>query len=213
MYIAEDDTGLINTIPTAVTEQALLNQDCKVYSATYWNFASDQGLLACNNVQTLSANEVYVKRYDFDHNGKFLVTTPTATPRGFAYMPGDYYNNTSPYKYLHFWKKLATTTSVPTDPATLVPNYVAFSPYAHTLQPIFLFLPYIEPVSASEDIVRMMGHVLLETQLTMTLIAPPDGWRNLASTLNVWINANSCQLDTGTYTDTTLLFPTFFNHP
>ncbi|CAI2737803.1 unnamed protein product [Dicrocoelium dendriticum] len=212
MYIAEDDTGLLNTVPTPVTEQALLDQNCKVPSNTYWQFSSDQGLLACNNVHTLSANEVFFKRYDFDNNGKFLVATPAPTPRGFAYMPGDYFQNVAPYNYSPFWKKLYSSYAVPTTPITVVPDQIAFNPYAHTMQPIFLFPPYIEPVSASEDIVRMMGHVLLETQLTLTLIAPPDGWRNIASNLTTWTNANSCKLDTGTYTDTTLHFPTFFHH-
>ncbi|CAI2737799.1 unnamed protein product [Dicrocoelium dendriticum] len=212
MYIAEDTTGLINTVPTNVTEQSLLSQDCKVLSSTYWNFSTDQGLLACNNVHTLSANDVYFKRYDFDNDSKFLTTTPTGTANGFSYMPGDYFNNTPPYKYMPFWKKLVRTTPVPTTLPTAVSDYIAFDAYSYTINPIFLFLPYIEPVSTSEDIVRMMGHVLRETQLTLTLIGPQDGWPNIASTLNVSTEANSCALDTGHYTDKTLIFPTFLNH-
>ncbi|CAI2737806.1 unnamed protein product [Dicrocoelium dendriticum] len=148
MYIAEDDTGLLNTVPTPVTEQALLDQNCKVPSNTYWQFSSDQGLLACNNVHTLSANEVFFKRYDFDNNGKFLVATPAPTPRGFAYMPGDYFQNVAPYNYSPFWKKLYSSYAVPTTPITvvptklhLIPTHIPCNPFSYSYHTLNLSPP------------------------------------------------------------------------
>ncbi|CAI2737972.1 unnamed protein product [Dicrocoelium dendriticum] len=163
MYTAQDHTGLLNTVPTDVTEAAHLNQDYKVSSNTYWQFTYDQGLLACNDVHTLSANEVYFKRFDFDHHPCFLTRTPLPVPRGYRYMPDKYYANTSRYPFLPFWKQQSLNQSVPATHPTTISTAWSFGTYNHTLNPILLFLPYIEPVSTSEDILRMMGHELLET--------------------------------------------------
>ncbi|CAH8523806.1 unnamed protein product [Dicrocoelium dendriticum] len=103
MYTAQDHTGLLNTVPTDVTEAAHLNQGYKVNFNTYCQFTYDQGLLACNDVHTLSANEIYFKRFDFDHHPRFLTRTPLPVPRGYRYMPDDYYANTSPYPFLSFY--------------------------------------------------------------------------------------------------------------
>ncbi|CAH8664117.1 unnamed protein product [Dicrocoelium dendriticum] len=211
MYTAEDNSGLLNTVHTNVTEAALLNQDCKVPSNTYWQFSYDQGLLARNNVQTLSANEVYFKRYYFDSHFRFHIRTQQPVSNRYRFMPGDYYRNTSPYPYTPFWKQNGPSQTVPTEPLTDFTSSYAFGIYNHTTNPIFLFLPHIEPVSTSEDIVRMMGHVLLETQFTLTLIGPQDGYRNIASTLNVWTAANSVELGSGLYTSTVLRFPTLLH--
>ncbi|VDO95700.1 unnamed protein product [Schistosoma margrebowiei] len=46
-----------------------------------------------------------------------------------------------------------------------------------TANPIFLFLPYIEPVSTSENATRMMAHVLVQTSIDLTVYTPTDGWQ------------------------------------
>lgn len=38
----------------------------------------------------------------------------------------------------------------------------------HRINPIWLFLPYIEPVSNSENVQRLLGHVLMETEIHLT---------------------------------------------
>ncbi|VDP16287.1 unnamed protein product [Schistosoma margrebowiei] len=45
-----------------------------------------------------------------------------------------------------------------------------------TANPIFLFLPFIEPVSTSENATRMMAHVLLQTSIDFTVYSPTDGF-------------------------------------
>ncbi|CAH8664187.1 unnamed protein product [Dicrocoelium dendriticum] len=84
-------------------------------------------------------------------------------------MSGDY----AVSEYNPLWKRDGIHFQINVDPdINQIPDF-AYGSYDHTMNPIFLFLPYIEPVSSSEDIVRMMAYVLLETQLTMTLFSPP----------------------------------------
>ncbi|CAH8664223.1 unnamed protein product [Dicrocoelium dendriticum] len=167
------------------------------------------GLRACNKVETLSAKDVYFKHFSFEQHPRYFIRTPTGVSQGYNYMPRDYHTSTSPYPIKPLYEVPQPDIIAPSDPQLPVQLSHSYGIYHHTMNPIFLFLPYIKPVSTSEDVIRMMGHVLLETQLHMTLHTLQDGFQFLGNNEEKWLSANTVKLRFGLYTDTALLFPTF----
>lgn len=164
LYISEDTDGYITQVPTIndITINNWIGQNAKIPSAYYWTTENDPGLLMTNNVRTLSAGEIYSKTFTFNKHERFFVQTPKFDSSGYWLMPGDYIANSN---YIPFWKKNITSDQLN-----------SYGIYQKTLPAIFLFMPYIESATNSEDVVRMMGHVLLETELILELYSDRDGY-------------------------------------
>ncbi|VDP45529.1 unnamed protein product [Schistosoma margrebowiei] len=144
--------------------------------------SEDPGLLGCTNVQTLSSGQTYHKTWKFENHPRLFHRTPQWNTDYHQYLPFDLfrsgligpeisaaktwvnsYNNVRAEGGGSLW--LADTCGQMCSPDI-------------TANPIFLFLPYIEPVSTSENATRMMAHVLMQTSIDLTVYSPTYGWQN-----------------------------------
>ncbi|CAH8618899.1 unnamed protein product [Schistosoma rodhaini] len=173
MYIAEDNRGVIHTLPTPpITHSTFYKQQVQISSDTFWRDGppnnQDEGLLACNKVQTLSANEKYTRTYNLQNHPYLPYLAPEFSTGTYTYLPGTYFPNQG---FRSIFGRQQVTSGVV--------NVLGDTLHHGKIPPLFIFMPYIEPVSASESAPRLLGHVLLETAITMTYYTFADGTSQL----------------------------------
>lgn len=182
LFIAEEDMGIINTLqPLNLSESSMLAQDIKIPSNSFWKNQNDEGLLACNRIHTMGAGQTFIKKYDFPVNSHYFFRTPQYKTDTLTYMP---------------YSQEIDTGSV--NPIILKGTYGSLSETG-TFNPIFLFLPYIEPISVGENVPRLMCSVLLESSISLTLFSQPDSFTQFPINREVAAKINSIPLKTTNY--------------
>lgn len=194
LYISEDTDGYISRVPTVedISINTWISQSAKSPATYYFSTENDPGLLMTNHTKTLSAGEIYTKHYRFEKHPRFFIQTPKMDTNGYYLMPGDYSTEST---YLPQWNKPTTAT-----------YSNAYGIYQPTLPPLFLYMPYIESATNGEDVVRMMGHVLLETELILELYSDRDGYPIYGKDL-LTKTINTVPLTYNTYTNTNKIIP------
>lgn len=196
IYISEDTDGYTKEVShiTALSQSNWQKQTLRAASSFYFLNTDDSGLLNVNNTKTLTSGETFVKNYTFEKNSRFFIKTPAYSTTQCTLMPGDYININN---YIAQWKKnnSASTTN----------TYGLYNPQ---MSPIFLYLPYIEAATTSEDVVRMMGHLLLETELILELYSDRDGYNRYGGSQSPYdtVTLNNLQYGDNVFT---VPFPNF----
>lgn len=190
LYISEDPYGYIPSYKISNTNDVFYRQCFHVPSIAFWKNDHDEGLLGLGNVDTLHSGEVWGKHYDLNNSNYFLLKTPKYAPGKYTYLPGNYWDGTSIYPLEH--------KSVGYDKVNK--DQITFS-NSKGMQPVHLFMPFIESISDSENVTRMLGHVVMETSITMRLMTQPDNYSKWANTKHKTI-----ELRQGDNTNTDILF-------
>lgn len=173
-YIVEDKQGLYQTLTIpSITKTNFKDQSIRIKSSEYWGAVTDteEGLLALSDVQTIKANEVYHKHYKFHNHPRYYWNVPTESSTDFTYIPAD----------LEYWLGVGNTGSIPAVRRKIRQTGLdtESGDFTHTynkMGAIWLFLPFIEPISTSEDATRLLGHFMMETSITLTCFSGPDGY-------------------------------------
>lgn len=168
-YIAQDNMGMIQHVesPTAITHQTMVEQQLKIPSNAFWIRDNDAGLLGLDDVKTLHQNETLYLNFKFDNQcNRFKRKRPMWQADHLHYLPmtvcDDDGHPISGHVYTYNIGAVAQHTVTNVD-----------VPYT------FLFLPYIEKVSAAENATRLYAHMLMETKINVTLWSIPDGAEQL----------------------------------
>lgn len=180
MYIVEEDRGLMPwvTVTPNVTRTDCYNQQVKLPSTFYWESErNDEGLLGCNNVRTLSAGETYTKKYNFENHPFYFYKMPQYSASGLTYLPFTH----EMYDGGNAVSTIPQNKRIWSDEELQRVGLLGDINKTNTINPIFLFLPFIEPISSSEDVARLMGHVLLETEITLTAYSFADSYGQILS--------------------------------
>lgn len=191
MYIGEDPNGVLTQFSEdkiLIDEACMKAQAVKYPSKYFWptKGIAEGGLLMLPNLQTLSSKEIYEKHWKLDPGERLFHRTPEAYKEGTYYLPLDLFGISGSQAVIDFAKSVRNEsyiikTKPEPDPGQLISNFTG-TPTHTEANPIVMFLPFIESVSSSEDVTRMMAHILMETQIRMTLFTPTDGYMNYFKT-------------------------------
>lgn len=188
MYIARDTTGFVPKIVGAdnIGHKQALNQSVRTPSTPFWPTDKTdywEGLLSLQDVTTMGSGAVWEVNIPCPQPlNRLMWSSPQFNKNSLTYLPMDICTAGTEVLHADSCRRYTAIETIPgTPPTTITVTNSEMLPPKYDRGAIALFLPHIEPISDSENIIKMMGHVLLETELNMTMFSNPDGYQGVNS--------------------------------
>lgn len=168
-YIAKDNYGQIPTIYTSdpIDDFTVRRQMVKIKSNHYWDHQNEMGLLNLDEIHIMHQGETQDFNFDFQNRvNQLMQPTPKWNEQKFTMLPMATIDNYHQEYVLETGLAYGVKGPNTNQNMPFIPKY----DYPH----IFLFLPYIENVNSKDNVSRLYAHILLETDIRMTLYTVPE---------------------------------------